>query len=203
MRRGSRLLRTPHALLHAGYDAHHLDPLEQLQLQSATYHALAAAVLGLARELCGGRLLLVLEGGCAEGLLVAAVCSSSTPARIPRPLARLVGAGIIKPHWQSRFQKRCAHCWTCRLPPRCCRLASCPSQSQQVRWRQRCSTCARSIRCEGLAALLHSVDQAQAAERKWGVTSKRDKEIPAAEREGGNRAEQGQQQQRDKGIAGR
>lgn len=49
--------------LSAGYDAHWQDPLEQLQLQSATYHWLGAAVRQLAAELCGGRLLLLLEGG--------------------------------------------------------------------------------------------------------------------------------------------
>lgn len=47
----------------AGYDAHWQDPLECLQYQSATYHALASAVLALAQELCGGRCLFLLEGG--------------------------------------------------------------------------------------------------------------------------------------------
>lgn len=47
----------------AGYDAHWRDPLEHLQWQSGTYHGLATAVRGLAAELCGGRLLMLLEGG--------------------------------------------------------------------------------------------------------------------------------------------
>ena len=46
-----------------GYDAHYQDPLEKLQLQAGSYHWLAAAVRRLAEELCGGRLLLLLEGG--------------------------------------------------------------------------------------------------------------------------------------------
>ena len=47
----------------AGYDAHWRDPLEHLQFQSGTFHWLGGAVLALARELCDGRLLLLLEGG--------------------------------------------------------------------------------------------------------------------------------------------
>ena len=43
--------------------AHWQDPLEHLQWQSATFHWLTAAVRRLAKELCGGRLLLLLEGG--------------------------------------------------------------------------------------------------------------------------------------------
>jgi acetoin utilization deacetylase AcuC-like enzyme len=50
-------------LVSAGFDAHWRDPLESLQFQSATYHALAAGVRRLAAELCGGRCVLVLEGG--------------------------------------------------------------------------------------------------------------------------------------------
>ena len=50
-------------LVSAGYDAHWQDPLEHLQWQSATFHWLTAAVRRLAKELCGGRLLLLLEGG--------------------------------------------------------------------------------------------------------------------------------------------
>ena len=37
----------------AGYDAHQLDPLEQLNYQSATYHALVSGLVSLADELCG------------------------------------------------------------------------------------------------------------------------------------------------------
>jgi acetoin utilization deacetylase AcuC-like enzyme len=47
----------------AGYDAHYQDPLEHLQFQAGTYHWLTAAVKKLAEELCGGRLLVLLEGG--------------------------------------------------------------------------------------------------------------------------------------------
>lgn len=46
-----------------GYDAHCEDPLEKLQLQAGSYHWLTSAVRRVADELCGGRLLLLLEGG--------------------------------------------------------------------------------------------------------------------------------------------
>lgn len=36
----------------AGYDAHKLDPLEQLNYQSATYHVLVSSLMSLADELC-------------------------------------------------------------------------------------------------------------------------------------------------------
>ncbi len=37
----------------AGFDAHMLDPLEQLSYQSGTYYTLVSAVMSLSDELCG------------------------------------------------------------------------------------------------------------------------------------------------------
>jgi len=37
----------------AGFDAHQLDPMEKLNYQSATYHALVSDLMSLADELCG------------------------------------------------------------------------------------------------------------------------------------------------------
>lgn len=48
------------------------DPLEHLQFQAATYHWLTSRLCELAAELCGGRLLLVLEGGCVAAAAAAA-----------------------------------------------------------------------------------------------------------------------------------
>lgn len=47
----------------AGYDAHWRDPLAGLQMRTATFHRLAAQLHALADRLCGGRLVLLLEGG--------------------------------------------------------------------------------------------------------------------------------------------
>lgn len=47
----------------AGYDAHWRDPLAGLQFTSSTYHNLAGRVRDWAAQLCGGRVVFVLEGG--------------------------------------------------------------------------------------------------------------------------------------------
>ncbi|GAB4821327.1 hypothetical protein N2152v2_008373 [Parachlorella kessleri] len=60
-------------IVSAGYDAHWRDPLEKLAFQSATYHWLAAGVVDLARELCSGRCLLLLEGGYDKDALAESV----------------------------------------------------------------------------------------------------------------------------------
>jgi acetoin utilization deacetylase AcuC-like enzyme len=50
-------------LVSAGYDAHVADPFQLLQYRSATFHALGARLAALARELCSGRVVFMLEGG--------------------------------------------------------------------------------------------------------------------------------------------
>jgi acetoin utilization deacetylase AcuC-like enzyme len=47
----------------AGFDAHWADPLGPLAFSVAGYAALTARLVALATELCGGRIVLVLEGG--------------------------------------------------------------------------------------------------------------------------------------------
>ncbi|PRW57706.1 histone deacetylase 14 [Chlorella sorokiniana] len=61
----ARRFRPDIILVSAGYDAHWQDPLADLQFRSATYHSLGARLKTLADELCGGRLLFLLEGGYA------------------------------------------------------------------------------------------------------------------------------------------
>jgi acetoin utilization deacetylase AcuC-like enzyme len=50
-------------LVSAGYDGHRDDPLGGTELTTAGYAALTRLAVDAARELCGGRLVLVLEGG--------------------------------------------------------------------------------------------------------------------------------------------
>lgn len=50
-------------LVSAGFDAHYADPLAGLELSVDGYGWLMATAKALAQELCGGRLVLVLEGG--------------------------------------------------------------------------------------------------------------------------------------------
>ncbi|KAK9919048.1 hypothetical protein WJX75_008986 [Coccomyxa subellipsoidea] len=63
-------------LVSAGFDAHWRDPLEQLNFQSATYHKLVSGLRDLADELCGGRLVVLLEGGYSMQGLSEGVCET-------------------------------------------------------------------------------------------------------------------------------
>ncbi len=56
-------------LISCGFDAHRDDPLAQMNVSREGYRGMAAIVRALAEDLCGGRLVFVLEGGyAASGL---------------------------------------------------------------------------------------------------------------------------------------
>lgn len=50
-------------LVSAGFDAHHRDPLAQLELQDADYHWITGEICDLAKDSCQGRVVSILEGG--------------------------------------------------------------------------------------------------------------------------------------------
>jgi len=50
-------------LVSAGYDAHWMDPLANLQLTTVGFHRLSLALMEIARSHCGGRAVFILEGG--------------------------------------------------------------------------------------------------------------------------------------------
>ncbi len=50
-------------IVSAGFDAHWCDPLGQLKLSLEGYNHLTRELLAMARELCGGKIVFVLEGG--------------------------------------------------------------------------------------------------------------------------------------------
>ena len=50
-------------LVSAGYDAHWIDLLANLQVTTRGFHQISAALTDLADDLCGGRIVFVLEGG--------------------------------------------------------------------------------------------------------------------------------------------
>jgi acetoin utilization deacetylase AcuC-like enzyme len=50
-------------LVSAGFDAHAADPLAQMRMSASGFAGLARAVMDIADGLCGGRLVLTLEGG--------------------------------------------------------------------------------------------------------------------------------------------
>jgi acetoin utilization deacetylase AcuC-like enzyme len=60
-----RQFRPQFILVSAGYDAHHADPIDgsMMRLSCAGYAGLIEALLGLAGELCDGRVVVALEGG--------------------------------------------------------------------------------------------------------------------------------------------
>jgi acetoin utilization deacetylase AcuC-like enzyme len=50
-------------LISAGFDAHRLDPLAPLELETASYGWLTDELVSVARRHCDGRLVSLLEGG--------------------------------------------------------------------------------------------------------------------------------------------
>lgn len=56
-------------LISAGFDAHWVDPLANMQLSLAGYDRLARECLRLAERLCGGKIVFVMEGGYDLGAL--------------------------------------------------------------------------------------------------------------------------------------
>jgi acetoin utilization deacetylase AcuC-like enzyme len=58
-------------LVSAGYDGHWDDPLGPLMLSVAGYAGLTQRLVALAEEVCGGRIVLVLEGGYSRPALAA------------------------------------------------------------------------------------------------------------------------------------
>jgi acetoin utilization deacetylase AcuC-like enzyme len=63
-------------LVSAGYDAHWDDPLGPLALSINGYAALTQRLAALADEQCGGKLVLVLEGGYSQAALAGGVIAS-------------------------------------------------------------------------------------------------------------------------------
>ena len=60
-------------VISAGFDAHRDDPLAGMRLTEPGFADLTRIVLGAARDLCGGRVVSLLEGGYSLGALAASV----------------------------------------------------------------------------------------------------------------------------------
>ncbi|CAK0785473.1 hypothetical protein CVIRNUC_008682 [Coccomyxa viridis] len=84
-------------LASAGYDAHMLDPLEKLNYQSATYHALVSSLMSLSDRLCSGRLAILLEGGYSFQGLSEGVCNSFQALIGGKPLHDIDAHGPAEP----------------------------------------------------------------------------------------------------------
>jgi len=82
-----RRFRPQHILVSCGFDAHRADPLASMEVSGAGFAALTGILRALAQDLCGGRLVFLLEGGYAESGLyegTAAVLDTLLEAS-PRP----------------------------------------------------------------------------------------------------------------------
>lgn len=77
----------------AGYDAHWRDPLANLQFRTSTFHWLVQQTRALAEELCGGRVMFVLEVRVGVG---ARLCLFVLPVRRGARLVCVRGEGCHK-----------------------------------------------------------------------------------------------------------
>lgn len=82
-------------MVSAGYDIYHADPLGGMAVTTDGFAYLTKVLLNLAAELCGGRLLLTLEGGYNLTSLREGVLAT---------LLELTGASILTPEKISRFE---------------------------------------------------------------------------------------------------
>lgn len=99
----------PEAIVVAcGFDAAALDPLGRMLATAETFRLMTRAVMAAADRLCGGRLVLVHEGGYSEtyvpfcGHAVIEELSGSA-ARIPDPLAETLARRQPGPEWQAHL----------------------------------------------------------------------------------------------------
>ncbi|MBW7881561.1 MAG: histone deacetylase [Caldilineaceae bacterium] len=84
----ARRFRPELILLSAGFDAHWMDPLASMALSIEGYAALVQELMGLADELCGGRLVCVLEGGYHLQVLAHAISTTFQVLRgAPNPIS--------------------------------------------------------------------------------------------------------------------
>jgi acetoin utilization deacetylase AcuC-like enzyme len=88
-------------IISAGQDANWLDPLAQMMVTQAGFRSMSELVLGLAEEICGGRLVLLQEGGYS-----AAYVPYCTVAAV-EPLLN-IDLGIIDPNEGTAEVDRCA-----------------------------------------------------------------------------------------------
>ena len=72
----ARRFRPNLVLVSAGYDAHWDDPLAGLALSLSGYASLTRTLVELADELCGGRIVFVLEGGYHQEVLASGVLNT-------------------------------------------------------------------------------------------------------------------------------
>ncbi|MCE2392402.1 MAG: histone deacetylase [Proteobacteria bacterium] len=86
-------------LVSAGFDAHAADPLASMRMSARGYARLTGLLRELADDLCGGRIVLALEGGYDLDALAASV-SASLGALCERP-SGTAPEGSLAPAWEE------------------------------------------------------------------------------------------------------
>lgn len=96
-------------LVSAGFDAHRDDPLASIELSTEAYANMTNALIGLAEECAGGRLMLVLEGGydlrALHDSVAATVDALSDPGRFAGDQGELTAWGQAARSLQSSYWK--------------------------------------------------------------------------------------------------
>jgi len=108
-----RQFRPQAILVSAGFDAHHRDPLANMQVTEAGFAAMARRIKRLAAECCDGRLVLALEGGYDLEALAASVQAvleelgreADEPLTAAPPSPRIGpwlerAQAVLRPYWQ-------------------------------------------------------------------------------------------------------
>lgn len=80
-------------LVSVGFDAHWADPLANMQLSLAGYDRLARVLLTLARELCKGKIVFVLEGGYDLSVLAFGWANIARALLDDEPIPDTIGSG--------------------------------------------------------------------------------------------------------------
>jgi acetoin utilization deacetylase AcuC-like enzyme len=88
-------------LISAGYDAHRLDPLAQIELEAADYGAMAGALRSVVPS---GRTILFLEGGYDLGAITASVAATARGLGGDHEALPQVDAIGTTPHWRAALE---------------------------------------------------------------------------------------------------
>jgi acetoin utilization deacetylase AcuC-like enzyme len=77
----------------AGYDAHHLDPISEMEVTAPGFHRMATLLMEAARTVCDGKVVFVLEGGYDYHAL---------PECVEETLNAVAGRPVAHPDDQAR-----------------------------------------------------------------------------------------------------
>jgi acetoin utilization deacetylase AcuC-like enzyme len=82
-------------LVSAGFDAHYRDPLAGMRLTTASFGAMTMALRTVAEECCGGRIVLVTEGGYDLQALGASINAAAGALAGPLAAPAWPASGIV------------------------------------------------------------------------------------------------------------